>query len=127
MLKVSKVILLAITAVPTDPSHLRPISIQPLLGKLIEKTVYAQVMSFINRNNIFSPNQFGFRAKHSTVHAQLALTDFMYTELDKGNICILLSLDFRKAFDKVNRELILHKLDWYNIGKHWVNIGFSLT
>ena len=78
MLKVSKVIPLAKVSAPTDPSHLRPISIQPLIGKLIEKTLYSQVMSFVSNNNILSPNQFGFRAKHSTIHAQLALTDFMY-------------------------------------------------
>ena len=45
-------------------------------------------MSFVNNNNILSPNQFGFRAKHSTIHAQLALTDCMYTEIDKDIIYV---------------------------------------
>jgi len=118
-LKISKVIPLAKMNKPESPSDLRPISIQPLMGKIIEKVVNRQVVAFTNENHIFNPNQFGFRAKHSTVHAQIALTDHLFAEIDKGNVCILISLDLRKAFDKVNRELILHKLGWYNINTHW--------
>ena len=118
-LKSSKVIPLAKVKCPSGPNQLRPIAIQPILSKLIERCVYKQLIEFLNSNNVLSDRQFGFRAKHSTVHAQLALTDHFYREIDNNNICILVSLDLSKAFDKVNRELLLHKFAWYNIGTHW--------
>jgi len=118
-LKQSKVIPLAKVKNPQFPSDLRPISIQPILGKLIEKVVYKQIVSFANDNFILNKCQFGFRSQHSTVHAQIALTDFLYSKIDEGYVCIVISLDLRKAFDKVDRELVLHKLSWYNIDKHW--------
>jgi len=118
-LKISKIIPLAKIKNPISPSDLRPIAIQPVVGKLIEKIVNNKLVKFTNDNNILHPNQFGFRAKHSTVHAQIALTDHFYSQIDKGNISVLISLDLRKAFDKVSRELIMHKLQWYNIDTHW--------
>ena len=119
-LKLSKVIPLAKVDKPTDPSQLRPISIQCVIGKIIEKCIASQLVSFLTDNNILSNNQFGFRAKHSTSHAHVALTDYLYEEIDAGNVCLLVSLDLSKAFDKVNRKLLLHKMKlWYNIDTRW--------
>jgi len=101
----------------------RPIAIQPVpvLSKLIERCVYFRLIKFINENQVLSDRQFDFRKKDSTVHAQLALTDYFYRELDKDLIWILISLDLSKAFDKVLRELLFHKFGWYNIDLHWFN------
>ena len=118
-LKTSKVIPLGKVKNPIGPNQLRPIAIQPVLSKLIERCVYFRLIKFINENQVLSDRQFGFRKKHSTVHAQLALTDYFYSELDKDLICILISLDLSKAFDKVLRELLFHKFGWYNIDLHW--------
>ena len=120
LLKLSKVIPIAKVKNPTLPSQLRPISLQSVLGKIIEKCAASQLNKFLITNNILHNNQFGFRAKHSTSHAHVALTDHLYTELDTGNVCILVSLDLSKAFDKVNREILLHKMSkWYNIDVLW--------
>ena len=125
-IKISKVIPLAKVPIPTDPSHLRPISMQCVIGKIIEKCIYSQLNQFINSNRILHNCQFGFREKHSTCHAQVALTDLLFSEIDKDNVCILVSLDLRKAFDKVHRQLLVHKMSkWYNIHTAWFNSYLS--
>jgi hypothetical protein len=45
----------------------------------------------------------------------IAITDYMYQEIDKGKVCLVVTIDLRKAFDKVDRTVLLHKLSWYGI------------
>ena len=58
----------------SDCSNYRPISILSTIAKILEKTVYNQLISYINENNILSGNQFGFRKSHSTVTSLLNAT-----------------------------------------------------
>jgi Reverse transcriptase (RNA-dependent DNA polymerase)/Endonuclease-reverse transcriptase len=119
-LKISKIIPLAKIASPTDPSHLRPIALQCLIGKIIEKCVYRQLNYFVQKHDLLSKLQFGFRSKHSATHAQIALTDTLIKAMDIGHISIILSLDLTKAFDKLPRTLLLKKLEWYRINSPWI-------
>ncbi len=100
---------------PVSPNQTRPTGIQPVITKFLEKCILSQLTNYIESNNILSSHQFGFRKKLSTSHALIALTDFLYNEIDKNNICILLSLDFQKAFDKVDRDILLYKMAYYGI------------
>jgi retron-type reverse transcriptase len=86
---------------------LKPISIQSNIDKLFEKCLYFQLSSYINRSNLLSTSQFGFRPRHSPAHAIIKLTDYMFDALDKNEVCILVALDIRKAFDKVDREIVV--------------------
>jgi hypothetical protein len=69
----SKVIPLTKVPVPCGPTQLRPIALQPVIGKLIERCVYTQLLAFVNSNSILTDRQFGFRAKHSTPLCTLKL------------------------------------------------------
>jgi len=100
-------------------SHFRPISVQPFLALLTEKCVRKQLTEYINEQNILYPGQFGFRRSHSCDIAMTALLEFIYREIDKGNVCILVSLDLAKAFDTIIREFLLEKLTWYGIDPKW--------
>lgn len=100
---------------PSSPNFLRPISIQPILLKIFEKCLVKKLSGFIETENILSPYQFGFRRNHSTIHALIHITDNIRLALDQNEICIVIALDFKKAFDKVVRKIILEKLKWYNI------------
>jgi hypothetical protein len=114
-LKVAKIVPIPKIVNPKTPSELRPISIQPVLAKLFEKCLFFQFSRFLEQNNIICPSQYGFRSRHSTFHALANISDFINNSLDKNEICILVTLDIRKAFDRVDRDIICKKLLSYNI------------
>lgn len=93
----------------------RPISILSILSKIIEKLMHKRVTSFINRHNLLNKNQFGFRQDLSTVDAVLEYMDRAYTSLDSREYFTTVFLDFAKAFDTVNHEVLLSKLDFMGI------------
>lgn len=94
---------------------MRPITIQPVLLKLLEKCLQLQLSPFIQKEKILTSAQFGFRQGHSTSHALLAITDHIRTNVGEGKICIFLALDCAKAFDKLDRNILFQKLKYYNI------------
>ena len=59
--------------------------------------------------------QFGFRENHSTEMAIITLLDHFIGALEKGHHIIGIFLDFSKAFDTVNHEILLEKLSKYGI------------
>ena len=69
-------------------------------------------MMFIEKHNLFSDKQFGFRQNHSTEQMLLSVLQEWKTKLDQTAPCYIgaLSLDVRKAFDTVNHKLLLHTL-----------------
>ena len=93
------------------PSNYRPISLTPVLMKLLERIIRKQVISFLVTNNLLNPSQHGFRENHSCLSALLNVYDNMLLML-ANNPCIIdmIYLDFSKAFDKVDFGILLHKL-----------------
>lgn len=114
-LKQSKVVPIPKIKYVTSPNDLRPISIQPIFSKLFSKCLFNQLYVYLESNSMLSQYQFGFRKMHSTTHALIALTDFAYDALDNNLICLIVSLDIRKAYDMACKEVLRHKLRWYGV------------
>ena len=72
-------------------------------------------MTFFNKNSSIYKNQFGFREKHSTIHALFDLTEEIRKALDKNEFALGIFLDFQKAFDTVDHQILLKKLQHYGI------------
>lgn len=92
-------------------NNYRPISLLPIFSKLFEKVVKARVISFLDRCSFFSPNQFGFRAGKNTEDALLNFCCHVHDSLNNKKFTAALFIDIKKAFDTVDHELLLVKLD----------------
>ena len=100
---------------PFSFGNYRPISLLPILSKILEKVVYFQLLDFLTSQNFLFPYQFGFRQKHSTYMPIALLYDKITLALSKNKVCAAIYLDFSKAFDTVNPTILLSKLSKYGI------------
>ena len=96
-------------------NNYRPISLLPLLSKILERAVYNQVYNFLETHNLLSITQYGFRKNRSTVMAVLDHLEYVYKNLDEGNTVVSIFMDFSKAFDCLDHRLLLKKLRHYGI------------
>ena len=96
-----------------DVNNYRPISILPTVSKLIEKWVESQFSNYLNEFNLFYKSQSGFRPKHSTESALILTIDSWLKAINEGKIIGCVLVDFRKAFDLVDHQILLKKLQCY--------------
>lgn len=99
----------------TDPNSYRPISVLTAISKIIEKLINTRLKNYLNKFDLLSKSQFGFRQGLSTEDAVLNLSQFVTREVDKGNKCAAVFLDLKKAFDTVSFPLLLLKLEHMGI------------
>lgn len=97
------------TSNPVNFSDLRPISLLPAMSKILEKIVCQQIQEYINKNNILPVQQSGFRKGYSTTTALAHVTDNIIEAYDNGQATTLTLLDFSKAFDTINHNLLIAK------------------
>ena len=96
-------------------SNYRPISLLSNIDKIFERITYNHLYKFLETNNLIYSLQFGFRQKHSTSHALIHLTDKIREQLDKGNFACGIFVDFQKAFDIVDHQILIQKFNYYGI------------
>ena len=112
-LKIAKVIVLYKKGVKFDPSNYRPISLLSLFDKIFKKILCMRLVSFLGRNKISYFYQHGFRKLYHTALALIEITDYITRLLDGKNYPISIFIDFKKAFDTVDHESLLYKLECY--------------
>ena len=84
--------------------------------------MYFRLYSFLNVYNCLCDLQFGFRAKHSTSHALVSITEKIREALDTGHFACGIFIDLQKAFDTVDHNILVAKLEYYGasgISKKW--------
>ena len=70
---------------PEDPLNYRPISVTSALSEIFEKAFSSQITNFIEREQLLSVSQFGYRKQITTIDAILKSTDQIRLELNKKN------------------------------------------
>ena len=96
-------------------SNYRPISLLSNINKIIEKLMHERLYDFLTKHNCIYELQFGFRKKHSTIHALMKLTDNIRHSLDNGSFSCGIFIDLQKAFDTVDHNILLAKLEHYGV------------
>ena len=92
-------------------TNYRPISVLPLVSKLLERAVNDQLSTFLNMNESLVTEQSGFRPQHSTQTAVLDVTDHILNNMDNGKVTGAIFVDLKKAFDTVDHAILLSKLN----------------
>lgn len=98
-----------------EVSNYRPVSVLPIISKILEKLMLQRLTSFMEKNKIIYEHQFGFQKNKSTTLAVVDLYTKIVDTLDKGNYACSVFLDFAKAFDTVNHKILVSKLENYGI------------
>ena len=112
-LKISKITPIYKSDDETDPSNYRPISLLSNFNRIFEKLLYYRMKEFIDKNNLLYSSQYGFRKSHSTEHAVLDIVEDILRNMDKRYFSCGVFIDLKKAFDTVNHEILLDKLNFY--------------
>ena len=97
------------------PSNYRPISLTSVCCKLLEHIIYTHIFSHLNKHQVLSDNQHGFRQGRSCKTQVLLTINDLAKSLDNNLQTDVIFLDFAKAFDKVDLSCLIHKLDHYGI------------
>lgn len=92
-------------------SNYRPISVLPVLSKILEKIFNKRLLLYLEKQQIIAHNQFGFRAGRSTAQAVTELTNLVAHHIDSKNKCIGVFLDLAKAFDTVSVPILINKME----------------
>lgn len=115
VLKESKVIPVFKKGQKGDKNNYRPITITPTLSKVYEKILLSRLNQFLKNNEILSPNQTGFLKGKSTVDAIMKIVTKILKNLDDKKVTVGAFLDLTKAFDSVEFDLLLGKLERYGV------------
>ena len=89
----------------------RPISNLPFLSKILEKVVLHKLLSHLQENNLSNPFQSAYRAGCSTETVLLRIVKDILSALDNDNISVLLLLDLSAAFDTLDHQILLSRLN----------------
>jgi hypothetical protein len=114
-LKVAQVVPLYKKGSPMELGNYRPISLLPLFSKVFEKLIHKRIMKFVEDNSILSPHQFGFQSGKNTSMALISAVHKIVEVLEEGHVALGVLLDFQKAFDTVQHNILLRKLNKYGI------------
>ena len=104
---------------PDEITNYRPISLLPIVSKILERIIANQLMQYLENQNLLSNSQHGFRSKLSTETALITVADKIYENMDKNHITLLTLCDLSKAFDSVSHEILLKKLFTVNVDTFW--------
>ena len=99
----------------TNPSNFRPISLLPMLSKILEKCFHVRLTDFLAKNHLLTVCQFGFQKGLSTEQAINAFCELIYDALNNNQHTVNIFIDLQKAYDTINREILIRKLDAYGI------------
>jgi hypothetical protein len=104
------------------------ISILPVFSKILEKIIYNRLLSFDTKHNILIEDQNGFRENKLAETASQTFIENVQEALDGRSHAIGIFFDLTKAYDVIDHDILLAKLDYYGIrgtAKAWLKSYLS--
>ena len=92
-----------------DLKNYRPVSNLSFMSKILEKVVVSQLMSYLNRHNLFSSFQSAYRPGHRTEIALLKVVNDFLLAMDESKLLVLVLLKLSAAFDIIDLGILLHR------------------
>ena len=103
---------------PNGLNNYRPIANLPFIGKVLERIVTSQLKAHLERFDMLPVYQSAYRNHHSTETASVKVLNDLLLAVDKGNEAMLILLDYTAAFDTIDHNLLLHRLE-NDFFYHW--------
>ena len=100
----------------SETKNYRPVSLLSIASKVMEKIINTSIMNFLERENLLSAYQFGFRSGLGAADLLTALNREWLTSINTGGAVRVLAVHIAGAFDKVSHAGVLHKLSSYGVG-----------
>ena len=114
-LKLANVVPIFKSGASHDKTNYRPISLLPVYSKIFERCIAKRLLNFLKSASIISPHQFGFQKHKSTSDALLDFVDYIYDSLNGRENTLNIFVDLKKAFDLVDHNILIKKLEKYGI------------
>ena len=114
-MKIAEVLPLYKTGDKYHFTNYRPVSLLPQFSKILEKLFADRSNKFINKHNLLTDSQYGLRPYRSTSLAVIELIEKITNSLDQKNYAAGVFIDLKKAFDTINHDRLINKLERYGI------------
>ena len=117
--KVSKILPLHKGGHKTECSNFRPISLLSTFSKVLERCIADQVIDHMEKNGLFYSHQYGFRRQRTCSHLLQKYQDIVFESRQTKKHCLSVAIDCSKAFDTINHDILLTKIQAYGINTQW--------
>ena len=107
------------------PANFRPISLVPVIAKIVERIVQRQLYAYLFSNHMLASAQNGFRPRHSTETALISVTDHILSATDRGDLTLLCLIDLSKCFDIIDHSKLLTMLQQHGVDAEWFRAYLS--
>ena len=104
-------------------TNYRPVALLPQFSKILERLFVNRLNTFIDKYELLSNSQYGFRKKRSTSGALMQITEEFTNTVEKRETTIDVYIDLKKAFDTIDHNILIKKLDWMGIrgtANNWI-------
>ena len=115
MMKLAKVIPIFKAGCKLLVTNYRPISLLSVFSKMFEKIVHQQLYAFLSLKSVIYESQFGFQKKKSTIHSLIEIVENIRNCIENNNYGVGIFIDLKKAFDTVNHDILIKKLEHYGV------------
>lgn len=99
---------------PDQLENFRPISLLPVFSKIFERVLSSRIADYFEGNSLFAATQYGFRKGKCTSEAIADFVERTVECFEQGQYLVGSFCDLSKAFDCVQHDLLIEKLNKYN-------------